>query len=174
MGASNQMKIARMIAAALLAANCTPANAGCVGRDDLLALRTAAIQQELMVAALTCRDVARYNRFVVSHQPELVYSDNRLKSFFVQRSARRSEARYHSFKTELANTASLRSARRAESFCARAEAAFDLAEQSSSLVDFVSAEPIAVGRAYHGCRGAGADMPILVETTRIRRHVHRR
>lgn len=169
MGASDRMKVVTAIAATLLAANCAAASAGCVGRDDLLTLRTAAIQQELMVAALTCHEISRYNHFVVSHQPELFASDNRLKSFFVQRSTRRSEARYHSFKTELANTASLRSARRAGFFCARADAAFDLAEQSSSLADFVATEPIAVGAAYHACRGSAMNMPVLSEPRHARR-----
>ena len=114
-----------------------------------------------MVAALTCREIGRYNRFVVSHRPELVESDDRLKDYFVRRSIWHREAKYHLYKTELANTASLRSARRAGAFCAQASAAFDLAESSGSLSQFVAVQPVAVGRRYHAC--GGPRLPTLAE-----------
>src|SRR5690348_9929713 len=84
--------------------------AGCVSTADMAALKTAAMQQELMVAAFSCHAIGLYNHFVRSHQPELIRSDAQLKAYFVQRdSAKRGEAGYHTYKTELANAASLRS-----------------------------------------------------------------
>ncbi len=166
------MKTAYSLGAAVLAANCLIASAGsadCVNRDDLSALRTAAMQQELMVAALTCRDVGRYNRFVLSHQDELVDSDNRLKAFFIRRGG---EARYHTFKTELANDASLRSIRETESFCADASARFELAERPISLAAFVAHEPVALGAHYRACREDDRDAPVTADTSAVPRTRH--
>src|SRR6185295_4067922 len=118
------MSTLRTFGAAFLTANFLVANAlgaTCVDADDVAALRTAAIQQELMVAALTCHDINRYNHFVLSRRAELIDSDARLKAFFIHRSG---EAGYHAYKTELANAASLRSIRRSEAFCSHADAVF--------------------------------------------------
>lgn len=166
------MKTAYSLGAALLTANCVIASAwsaDCVNRDDMSALRTAAMQQELMVAALTCHDIRRYNRFVVSHQGELVDSDNRLKAFFIQRGG---EARYHTFKTELANDASLRSIRESESFCADASARFELAERPISLAAFVAHEPLSLGGPYRSCREYDRDAPVTADTSVIPRTRH--
>ena len=65
----------------LLAGNAWAAGS-CVRPQDVTALRTAALQQQLMVAALTCHDVAAYNRFVISHQGALQVSDKALMDFF--------------------------------------------------------------------------------------------
>jgi len=166
------MKTLHLFGAALLTANCVVANASsadCVNRDDLSALKTAAMQQELMVAALTCHDVRRYNRFVVSHQDELIDSDNRLKAFFIRRGG---EARYHTFKTELANAASLRSSREADSFCADARDRFDLAERPISLAAFVAQEPVALGGPYRACREDDRDAPLTADTFANARRRH--
>ena len=60
------------------------AAARCVEPQDMTALQIAALQQQLMVAALTCHDVDDYNRFVISHQPELQASDRELLRFFIR------------------------------------------------------------------------------------------
>ena len=137
---------AALLSATLLTT--TTAAAQCVGREDLAVLRTAALQQELMVAALTCHDVSRYNHFVLSHRAELIDSDARLKEYFREHGG---EARYHTYKTELANMASLRSIRRGDAFCAHAETMFDLSSGRASLADFVVAQPPALNVAYHAC-----------------------
>ncbi|MEI9997247.1 MAG: hypothetical protein WDM91_21805 [Rhizomicrobium sp.] len=122
-------------AAGLLAAQAAITGAwagGCASAIDTAALKVAALQQELMVAAFSCHDVRRYNDFVLAHQPELIRSDAVLKSFFVHRT---SEAAYHTYKTELANGASLRSIRDADAFCGQAEDAFAAADGQASLAD---------------------------------------
>src|SRR5215813_2220562 len=73
----------------------------CARPDEALALKTASMQQELMVAALYCNDVGLYNRFVVSYQRELQNSDAALLTYF-QRGHGGSSA-YHAYKTALAN-----------------------------------------------------------------------
>jgi hypothetical protein len=105
--------------------------ADCALPADMAALKTAALQQELMVAALSCRDIARYNDFVLSHRSMLQESDARLKSYFLK--TREGERGYHFFKTELANDASLRSTRDGESFCADADGAFSRMDEGGSI-----------------------------------------
>lgn len=160
------MQTIRTFGAALLATACTLStaqSADCVNNDAMTALKVAAMQQELMVAALTCHEVARYNHFVLSHQPELIDSDNRLKAYFVQRSG--VEAGYHTFKTELANASSLRSVRATNSFCARADSEFDLADRPMSLSALVGMQSFALGAAYQTCRGRDRNAPVTADAS---------
>jgi hypothetical protein len=145
------MRTLRTFGAAFLTANCLVGNAlgaACVGAEDVAALRTAALQQELMVAALTCHDINRYNQFVLSRRTELIDSDARLKAFFIHRS---SEAGYHAYKTELANAASLHSIRRTDAFCSHADAVFDQATRRTSLAALLAARPVPLAAAYQPC-----------------------
>ena len=59
--------------------------AGCVTAKDTAALKTAVMQQALMVAAFQCREASAYNGFVTIYRKELQSSDAVLKSFFVKR-----------------------------------------------------------------------------------------
>ena len=93
----------------------------CARPEDAAAVHTAAVQQEMMVAAFTCHDVSSYNRFVLSHQHELQESDKALMNFFLQGDADTGEASYDLYKTELANASSLRAVRDRQ-FCLRANA----------------------------------------------------
>lgn len=79
--------------------------AGCASPRDAVALKAAGLQQQLMVAALTCNDIALYNRFVVSFRTQLQHSDRELEAYF--RRAGEGAAGYHAFKTHLANQSSL-------------------------------------------------------------------
>src|SRR5512146_384430 len=88
----------------------------CASVVDQAALKTAALQQELMVAALRCHDVNEYNQFVLSHQNELISSDNALKAYFQRGDKLRGMATYNKYKTELANAASLQSSQDLDSF----------------------------------------------------------
>src|SRR5580704_13108267 len=56
--------------------------AGCARPEDMTALKAAAVQQKLMVAALTCDAVKLYNDFVRSYQKDLQASDKALQNFF--------------------------------------------------------------------------------------------
>lgn len=141
--------------AALLAAASMAGNAwgGCISDADMAALKTAALQQELMVAAFSCDDIDLYNRFVRAHQPDLVDSDTRLKAYFVLRDGgRRGESSYHTYKTELANASSLRSVNNNDEFCARAGAAFHILEASSDLGATIDGRTWPIGEAYRACR----------------------
>ena len=43
-------------------------SAGCASDEDMSALRAAAVQQRLMVAALSCHAFEHYNKFVLAYQ----------------------------------------------------------------------------------------------------------
>jgi hypothetical protein len=112
------------------------AAATCADATDVAAFRTAAVQQQLMVAALTCHDVDAYNHFVLAYQPELQKSDSDLKAYFIRRG---SEAAYDTFKTKLANLSSLSDIANGPAYCANAGAAFDMALRShQALSSFVA------------------------------------
>ena len=118
-----------------LAENDTQSRA-CANDTDMAAFRTAAVQQQLMVAALTCKDVEVYNRFVLAYQPELEKSDADLKAYFARRGH---VAEYDTFKTKLANLSSLSTIANGPAYCENAAAAFDVALKSrQSLSSFVA------------------------------------
>jgi len=98
--------------------------AACATPNEAAALRTAVIQQELMVAALQCHETAAYNRFVIGYRGELQTSDAILKSFFIRRGGEHGEAGYDTFKTKAANLSALEQARNGQAFCADAHALF--------------------------------------------------
>jgi hypothetical protein len=102
------------------------AAAYCARPQDVMAVRVAALQQEMMVAAFMCHDIAAYNRFVLSHQGELQESDKALMDFFLQQNAETGSGDYNLFKTELANVSSLRSVSDPQ-FCRRINANFGVA-----------------------------------------------
>jgi hypothetical protein len=128
-----------------------PSQAGpvCQGPADAAALRTAALQQEMMVAALTCKEVAAYNDFVLSHRAALQASDKTLLRFFVAANPRGGDDAYNLYKTELANAASLRSMHEA-GFCTRVRTNFEAA-QGRSLEATLAALPSPVDTGTVRC-----------------------
>jgi len=127
------------------------AAARCAEPQDMSALQIAALQQQLMVAALTCHDVADYNRFVISHRPELRASDRALLRFFVRQGAQKGGDGYNAYKTKLANDSSLRSVRDGQ-FCPSADAAFtDARAFKGSLAELVSQPSSRNATGYAGC-----------------------
>jgi hypothetical protein len=123
---------------ALLALSNPALAAACATPSEASALKTAVMQQELMVAALQCREAAAYNRFVNTYRPELQTSDASLKAFFVRRGGEHGEAGYDAFKTKAANLSALENARNAGAFCTDARALFQAAmSYRGSLMSFV-------------------------------------
>jgi hypothetical protein len=88
--------------AALAASDGAMGASRCARPDEVTAIQVAMIQQELMVAALTCNEVEHFNAFQTSFGSELRSSDGRLEHMFKRLyGASRGEAEYHSFKTRL-------------------------------------------------------------------------
>ncbi len=89
------------------------------------AMRVRVLQSELMVAALTCREQARYNTFVRKYEPKLVRSSRVLKTHFETTYGRQGTSRLNAFVTYLANTASTLSIRSGADYCPAARTLFD-------------------------------------------------
>jgi len=126
----------------------------CALPDERTAIQAAAVQQELMVAALTCKDIPRYNAFVTGFQKELQASDRNLQKFFKRLyGSRQGTEEYHAYKTRLANAASRRSLSGIAEFCAGAAIVFDAALSTiqPSLATFVSAREIEDGGPFGAC-----------------------
>jgi hypothetical protein len=114
----------------------------CVSRADAMALKTAAVQQQLMVAAFMCRDTNAYNNFVRTYQTDLQDSDATLKAYFVHRLGRRGQAAYDTYKTKVANLAGLSEARNDKSVLRRGDRLFaEALESPASLSSFVADAP---------------------------------
>lgn len=125
------------------------AGAACEAPRDATALKIAALQQFLMVAALTCHDVAAYNGFVVSHQGELQQSDKALLRYFLGRDAGTGDRDYNAYKTRLANASSLESLHDPQ-FCQAADAAFG-ATTGRTVAEVVAQQPLPVDAGDVGC-----------------------
>jgi hypothetical protein len=119
------------------------AQENCAAPGEELALRTAALQQQLMVAAFMCHDGPVYNRFVQVHRDELQGSDAVLKGYFVRHG---NAPGYDTYKTRAANLSGLAQARNDQDFCAVAGQLFAAAlETQAPLAAFVAAAPAAPG-----------------------------
>jgi len=114
--------------------------AGCARPVDMSALQTAAKQQRLMVAALSCNAAPLYNDFVKAYQKELQYSDKALQAYFRRLNSQTGTADYHAYKTRMANSSSMQSIHDITGYCAGAKAAFEeaLGNAKLTLVAFVS------------------------------------
>lgn len=143
MGSVSRAATAASLAVLLTAGNAW-AGASCVPPQDFAALKTAALQQYLMVAALTCHAAPAYNGFVLSHQAELRNSDRLLLRFFMRRDARTGDADYNAYKTWLANTVSLKSLHDGQ-FCQGADTAFAAtADRATPLGTLVADQPLPI------------------------------
>lgn len=122
---------ARAAAAATLSVLLTAGEARaadvCPGPEAQSEGSVAAMQQELMVAALYCNATVRYNRFVAAYRSALQEADQRLQFYFRQDDPRDGLAAYNAFKTKLANVASLRSISDVGAYCRAAQSVFDAA-----------------------------------------------
>lgn len=79
----------------------------CERPEDGMAVQSAALQQEMMVAAFECHDIASYNNFVLSHQAALQAADAALLAYFTRANPQTAFDDYNFYKTELANASSL-------------------------------------------------------------------
>ncbi|MGH6870627.1 MAG: hypothetical protein ACREHE_03890 [Rhizomicrobium sp.] len=126
----------------------------CAMPDEVTAIQTAAIQQQLMVAALTCNEIDHFNAFQVGFGPELRASDARLEHMFKRLfGAGKGEAEYHAFKTRLANDSSMNSIHDNAAYCHAASGVFAaaLVPARPALGDFVSGIPVTEASPVDSC-----------------------
>jgi hypothetical protein len=117
------------------------APAKCAKAKEVTAIQAAAIQQELMVAALTCNEIQHFNAFQTSFSLELRSADATLEKMFRRLFGYgRGEGQYHAFKTRLANDSSIRSIHNNVDYCHEASTVFAaaLAPAKPALADFVA------------------------------------
>jgi hypothetical protein len=129
------------VALALIAATSgATAAPRCANSDEVTAIQAAAIQQQLMVAALTCNQIDHFNAFQTSYNKELRRSDASLLHMFRRLYAGHGEAEYHAFKTRLANDSSIRSTHDNAAYCHDAGIVFEAAliADKPTLSSFVS------------------------------------
>ena len=115
----------------------------CASADEATALQTAAVQQELMDAALGCGDHAlqQFNAFQIEYRNELRRSDRTLLAMFKRiHGSARGDAAYNLFKTNMASMAEIRRVHAKDDFCAAADLVFAaaLSPDKPTLRDFVS------------------------------------
>jgi hypothetical protein len=127
--------------------------AGCMGQPEKTALKIETLQQELMVAGLTCNDANPYNAFVVANRPELIQSDHDLQAFYSKLYDSSGTDQFQTVKTRLANHFSLDSLHNQRGFCQTAAALFGSLHNGSPLATQVNW--IAVNDTKESCeRGA--------------------
>jgi hypothetical protein len=128
--------------------------AGCAAPADMVAVKAAAVQQRLMVAALSCDAIQLYNKFVGAYQRELQASDRALQRLFRRLNGRGGIANYHAFKTRLANASSMQSIGDIRGYCDSAKATFEaaLAPKKSTLAVFVSGQKTSADDAFSPCQ----------------------
>lgn len=121
----------------------------CATPQEMKVLQSAALQQQLMVAALTCHMSDDYNRFVTAYRSRILQSDRALRAFFA--GAPRGED-YNAYKTRIANAVSLRSLHDPR-FCESARQVFDLAlGRSGERRGLAPEPPQLIDTGYEGCR----------------------
>jgi hypothetical protein len=127
----------------------------CATAPELKVLQSTALQQQLMVAALTCHMREDYNRFVAAYRDGLMQSDAALKAFFA---ARPRGEDYNAYKTRVANTASLRSVHDPR-FCDSARKVFDMAlGRRMERRGLAPEPPQLVESGYEGCRAVDSKL----------------
>lgn len=143
----------------------TAAAAGCARPDDMTALKAAAIQQKLMVAALSCNAVKLYNDFVTSYQKDLQASDRALQNFFRRLNGAKGTEDYHAYKTRMANASSMQSIGNISTYCADAQAAFTASTANPNLAAFVSVQNPSVDAVFTPCATVTAGASTLAPVT---------
>jgi hypothetical protein len=128
--------------------------AGCARPEELSAVKVAAIQQRLMVAALSCNAAPLYNNFVTTYQKDLQASDRNLESFFRRLHGKTGTEDYHAFKTHLANASSMQSIRDITGYCSSAKEMFDVALDPgrSTLTVFAASQKTMADDAFSPCQ----------------------
>ncbi len=117
----------------------------CAKANEVSAIQASAIQQQLMVAALTCNAIDNFNAFQNGYNTELRASDATLMKMFKRLyPGRQGEAEYHAFKTRMANDSSVRSIHDNQAYCASAREVFAaaLVPVRPTLGNFVASIPV--------------------------------
>jgi hypothetical protein len=143
------------LAGVLVAGNALAASSSkCAKPDEVTSIQTAAVQQELMVAALTCDQITNFNAFQTGFGPELRASDATLHKMFKRIfGAKPGEDQFHAFKTRMANQSSMRSITDNAGYCKEANTVFAaaLSPAKPTLAAFVSGVSVQEESPVNSC-----------------------
>jgi hypothetical protein len=135
---------AASLALSFIAGGAMAQGASCARPLEAAALHTASVQQQLMVAALSCNAIPLYNQFVTMYQKDLFAADKNLQAYFKRLDAAKGTSNYHAYKTKLANQSSRTSIAHMTNYCDAAQAMFQVAldpVNKTTLATFISTQP---------------------------------
>jgi hypothetical protein len=147
-------RVALVAAAAQMAASNIALAATCASPAEKAALDARMLQSELMVAALTCGENARYNAFVQKFQPQLISYGKSLRDYFARAYGKGGESEMDAFVTRAANGATMhRTQYSMPQYCASAVTLFEsvLAVDGNGLRDFAGQTPYARESGVESC-----------------------
>jgi len=158
---SRKLKVAAVLLSAAFTVEGAMAADRCATPGEIATLRVAALQQQLMVAALTCHEVRAYNRFVIDYRPQLQRSDHAMLALFMRKDGRSGgDAHYNAYKTKLANVSMLQQNADSGGYCSEARAMFEAAAANrGSLYDFVAAQHVSIRLPFEDCTEESALPP---------------
>ncbi len=123
----------------------------CVRPETLRILQAAALQQQLMVAALTCHYTADYKLFVTTFHDELLKTDRALKQFFLRQGVQSGENGYNAYKSRLADILAQRSLHDPR-FCRSSMIAFNVAlKRKGAQAELALERPSFIKTGYESC-----------------------
>jgi hypothetical protein len=149
------LAVATLSATAAEARRASSVPSRCADPSEVSAIQTASVQQELMVAALTCNQIDNFNAFQTGFGPELRKSDATLMRLFVRLyGSSKGQAEYHAFKTRLANESEMRSIHGNQEYCAATTQVFAaaLAANKPALTDFVAGVQVQDASPVDSCQ----------------------
>lgn len=107
--------LAGLVAAAAPATAYASDAARCVSAEEADAFQLRALQNRLMVAALSCNQETAYNTFVDKFQRELTSAGKSMQGYYMRTGGGEAALNHHM--TELANAAGLLRAQEPDDFC---------------------------------------------------------
>jgi hypothetical protein len=147
------VRLTILAATLALAASSVAQAAVCVRPGDELALKSKALQSELMVSALACEEAARYNAWVRRFETEIAANGVVLKRIFRQAYGTAADKRLGQFVTALANEAATRSAVEKAQFCGNTARVLDrvLVMSGAEFLEYVAGPDFAGRHDFAEC-----------------------
>jgi len=167
-----QMSPIRLFAAGLVAVvAATPAMAqSCLRPADKAAFDVRALQSQLMVAALLCKQDEQYNSFVRTHQSSLSQAWEGMSSYYRRANGAVGVRSRDNFVTELANVQQMDSGRQGSQFCQNVAPLFTAAmaapKTSEGLAQLAVANGLSNPHGRSDCGAAAATTPASAPAAR--------
>ena len=147
------------LAAVLLSRNAAMPAEPCATASEQAALRSRAVQTDLMLAALNCDERARYNLFVQEFGQPLAVQGAGMKAYFQRAHGAAAIEEMNAFVTCLANMASQRYIEEPGKFCAAAKEQLTelLAMKPADYPAFVARQVVAPSPDVKACPKTATD-----------------